>query len=256
MQNVNNVPLLSPLYPSNFVYGTPNYHGITLLLEAPPELVKDLIKGTTLEYLTPHIVLSLEDMGNTYGVKSFKGLEPMVPVRHKPTGTYGGYLPFCYVTEDDSLALGREPWGYPKKIAKIDVIDSENVMSASIEIPGGRIDVSVALNDSLTTDPIQWPDVATHILYQLIPSTQPSEPLIERLIGRNAAAISDIKSQPGIGSMKTRIDDESMELAFLNKCKIVAARINRGVFKGANGTLLETIHVGSELLQFIEKTQK
>lgn len=54
-------------------------------------------------------------------------------------GQTGGHVLYEYVTSDDSMAAGREIWGYPKKLCEIDWIEDGNEVSASVTRRGHEV---------------------------------------------------------------------------------------------------------------------
>lgn len=51
----------------------------------------------------------------------------------------GGHVLYEYVTSDDSMAAGREIWGYPKKMCEIDWSESQASIRASVTRRGHEV---------------------------------------------------------------------------------------------------------------------
>ncbi|WP_171058702.1 acetoacetate decarboxylase family protein [Brucella haematophila] len=51
----------------------------------------------------------------------------------------GGHVLYEYVTSDDSMAAGREIWGYPKKLCEIDWTETGNNVSAHLTRRGNAL---------------------------------------------------------------------------------------------------------------------
>ncbi len=74
----------------------------------------------------------------------------------------GFFCPFIYVTTDAALAAGREVWGFPKKLAEIEVLREGESLAASVRRKGARISLEAtftgpaeeALVDALGNSPI------------------------------------------------------------------------------------------------------
>lgn len=63
-----------------------------------------------------------------------------VVVKASYRGQAGGHVLYEYVTSDDSMAAGREIWGYPKKLCDIDwVEDGRGGVSASVRRRGHEV---------------------------------------------------------------------------------------------------------------------
>jgi acetoacetate decarboxylase len=63
-----------------------------------------------------------------------------VVVKASYGGRTGGHVLYEYVTSDDSMAAGREIWGYPKKLCEIDwVEDGQGGVSASVTRRGHEV---------------------------------------------------------------------------------------------------------------------
>lgn len=62
----------------------------------------------------------------------------VIPVKYQ--GQPGGHVAFEYVETDDSLAAGREIWGYPKKIADVPLnFAADGTASGSVVRRGSKI---------------------------------------------------------------------------------------------------------------------
>ena len=87
------------------VFCRANPAGIRRALPQPLETVSDVIEL---------FVMRAPDAG-WLGDYSEGGV--VIPCRYK--GVTGGHVAYEYVSSDDSLCVGREIWGYPKKMAEV-----------------------------------------------------------------------------------------------------------------------------------------
>lgn len=63
-------------------------------------------------------------------------------------GDMGYYIPYIYVTNDAAMAAGREIAGAPKKLAKIELKKSYDVVQGTLERPEGRRLVTFTMRPS------------------------------------------------------------------------------------------------------------
>jgi acetoacetate decarboxylase len=61
----------------------------------------------------------------------------LVGVNYK--GRFGTYCPYMWVSTDSALAAGREVWGFPKKLAKMELTVTGEVARGVVERGGYRI---------------------------------------------------------------------------------------------------------------------
>lgn len=66
----------------------------------------------------------------------------------------GGYVAYLPVTTDESVALGREVWGYPKERAAIDVDDRGRIRETTVVRDGKRV-ISIAVRRPRALLPIR-----------------------------------------------------------------------------------------------------
>lgn len=95
-------------------------------------------------------------------------------------GTFGLYCPFIYVDSDAALAAGREIWGFPKKIADIDLETTGTTVRARLS----RLGSDLLVLDGDAADPID-PALAAATLpiynHKLIPGPAAKEPDVDCL---------------------------------------------------------------------------
>ncbi|MBW3099182.1 acetoacetate decarboxylase family protein [Pseudohoeflea coraliihabitans] len=81
----------------------------------------------------------------------------VIPVRYD--GIVGAHVALEYVSSDDSLSAGREIWGYPKKIAEVDVRETANNAFAGTVVRRGHtlIDMTFTPGDGAFDKPQMQP---------------------------------------------------------------------------------------------------
>src|SRR5699024_7665209 len=109
-------------------------------LYAPlPYQYKDVLKLSiycrvskdVLSALLPDTFVVADEMIEAFFMDSLdiEGLDPyqesgiVIPCRYKDV--HGAHVAFEYVTSDDSLCVGREIWGYPKKLAHVSLEEDD-----------------------------------------------------------------------------------------------------------------------------------
>jgi len=248
---VNNIPLHAPLFPPSLEYGSDDAEGISLLVEADESAVRELLKPTPFEFVSAHAWIEVIVLRSAFGVQPFAGGGVIIPARYR--GTVGGYYAFCYVDTDDALALGREPFGYPKKIGPAGLQRTGRATTAFMKGRTWAVEVSVVISD----EPVSQPAVPRypHLLLQAFPSAETPEVLLKRVIARDTAAASRMSASTGEGAL-TIPDMPGNELAWLVGSKPIYASYARGAFRGALGRVLGTEVLGSELLRELEPGQR
>lgn len=236
---LNNTPVHAPLYPPSFEYGSDRAVGVSVLLEAEADPVRDLLKATPFEFVSAHAWVEVMQLHDSFGVKPFAGGGVLVPARYGDT--VGAYYAFCYVDTDETLALGREAFGYPKKYASAQIQRTGRVATAYIRADSARIELSVALDPDTEAMPSvpRYP----HLLWQVLPSAETDEPLLERVIARDTSASSNMSARVGRGWALSR----GAEIAWLETARPLGGIYSEGAFSGAVGRVLGIEHIGREL---------
>jgi acetoacetate decarboxylase len=80
------------------------------------------------------------------------------------------YITHIFVTTDAALALGREVWGYPKKIAHIDFVKENEVLAGYVERPRNFRICSGLMRAETPIDPATLPLLPT-VCLRVIPGS-------------------------------------------------------------------------------------
>ncbi len=241
---MNNIPLHAPLFPPSLDYGSDDAEGISLLVEVDEAAVRGLLKFTPFEFVSAHAWIEIIALRSAFGVQPFAGGGVIIPARYRDTT--GGYYAFCYIDTDDALALGREPFGYPKKLGPAGLQRTGRATTAFMKGRTWAVEVSVVISD----EPVRQPAVPRypHLLLQVFPSAETPEVLLKRVIARDTAVASHMSASAGEGAL-TIPDLPANELAWLAGAKPLHASYARGAFRGALGKVLGTEVLGTELLR-------
>jgi acetoacetate decarboxylase len=167
----------------------------------------------------------------------------VIPVSYK--GIVGGYYAFCYLDTDDGLALGREPFGYPKKYARTHIQQTGRAATASMVRKDAAINISVVLDaTNREVPPVKrYP----HLLLQVLPSAESTDVLLKRVILRDTGAVSDMRVTTGDAAIEVPVTPLPNELEWLSGTIPVCGLYSRGPFRSALGKVLDTIEIGREL---------
>lgn len=244
---MNNIPLHAPLFPPSLEYGSDDAEGLSLLVEAEEAAILRLLEPTPFEFVSAHAWIEVVVLRSAFGVQPFAGGGVIVPARYR--GTAGGYYAFCYIDTDDALALGREPFGYPKKIGPAGLQKTGRAVTAFMTGRSWAIEVSaVTAGQAQAAPPVpRYP----HLLLQVFPSAESPAVLLKRVIARDTAATSRMTSSAGEGAIAIPALPGN-ELAWLDGAKPVFASYARGTFRGALGRVLGTEVLGEELTRAFE----
>lgn len=240
----NNVPIQNPLFPPSLDYGSEDAEGVSVLVEVDEEAVRRLLEPTPFAFVSGHAWIEIIALRSAWGVEPFCGGGVIVPARYRDT--FGGYYAFCYIDTDDALALGREPFGYPKKYARSHVQRTGRAVTASMQRKDAVIEVSVVTGEDASMAVPEVPRYP-HLLLQTFPSAESSEALFTRVIARDTAATSTMTVQAGEAAAAILDGPGGNELAWMTGCRAVGGSYARGSFRGALGRVLGTEQVGDEL---------
>jgi acetoacetate decarboxylase len=116
------VPDRTPLFkslPRHYV----GYRKLSVFCEASPEGIRKALPAD-FDYVSNQIEVFVMDCPEVHdldnpamGPRAY--MEGGVVVQAAYRGVTGGHVLYEYVTTDDSMAGGREVWGYPKKIGQV-----------------------------------------------------------------------------------------------------------------------------------------
>src|SRR5688500_12554302 len=143
----NNIPIHNPLFPPSMEYGSEDAESISVLVEVDEATVRKILAPTPFDYVSAHVWVEVIALRSAWGVQPFCGGGIIIPARYRDTT--GGYYAYCYVDTDDALALGREPFGYPKKYAQSFVQRTGRAVVAAMRRNDAAIEVSIIINDDL-----------------------------------------------------------------------------------------------------------
>lgn len=244
---MNNVPIQAPLYPPNLAYGSNDCEAMTVLVELDEATVREVLDGTPFDFVSPHAWIEVLHLRTAFGVEPFGGGGVVVPARHEASGLTGGYYAYCYTNTDETIALGREPFGYPKKYAAVSLVRSGPTATGSLRCRSASIEVEVTIG--ALGPPTDLPPRYPHLLLQVLPAAEGPEVLLKRVIARDTSVNSQMREEFGAGTLRLQSGTRSNELEWLASASPVVASYASGQFRSAVGRVLETIYVSPELLR-------
>lgn len=241
---MNNIPIHAPLFPPSLEYGSDDAESVSVLVEVDEGALRDFLKPTPFAFVSAHAWIEVVKLNSAFGVEPFCGGGVIVPARFRDT--IGGYYAFCYIDTDDALALGREPFGYPKKYAVGTLQKTGRAATAAMIRKDAHVEVAVIADPAPGR---KLPQVARypHLLLQVLPSAETPAVLLKRVIARDTAAGSRMTVELGEGAITVRDGPAGNELAWLKAAKAIGGAYARGAFRGALGKVLATLEVGAEL---------
>ena len=233
-----NIPIHSPLYPSSLSYTAANVRSLIVTCDASEDKLTRFLSGTPFTLLAPLVVIESGVFGQcTAGDFCFSGV--LIPVTYR--GTSGAYYAFSYVDTDVSLALGREPFGYPKKLATFEVNEGDQGIEIKtwrqgrciVEL-GGEFIVNSAVGEPLV-------NTHPHLLLQVIPDVDGRRPIVNRIVSRDTSSSSEVIDAFGAVA-HMQIDAGAGEgLETLGIQEVREAQFVRTRFRSAPGKVIEDL---------------
>jgi acetoacetate decarboxylase len=245
----NNIPIHNPLFPPSMEYGSEEAESISVLLVVDEADVRKILAPTPFDYVSAHAWVEVIALRSAWGVQPFCGGGIIIPARYR--NTIGGYYAYCYIDTDDALALGREPFGYPKKYAQSFVQKTGRAAVAAMRRNDAVIELSVILSDEVPAENTvpRYP----HLLLQTFPSAESTEALLTRVIARDTSRASSMVSQSGEVAINVPSILATNELNWLQSGVPLSGTYSRGAFRGALGKVLGTEYLGVELRSALRK---
>lgn len=239
----SNTPVYAPLYPHDMKYGSNDVEAISVLLEVEKRKIERILEYTPFEFVSPHVWADISVFRSAYGIKPFGNGGIIIPAKYKET--VGGFYAYCYVDTDEALALGREPWGYPKKYADIYLQRTGRAATAATRRSDANFEVSVVVNGR--ADDAPHVPRSPFLLLQVLPSAESPDVLLKRVIARDTDTTAKMSRELGDGAFEIKSMHKSNELEWLSGSVPIIASYNTGSFTGVYGSVLGIEEIGPEL---------
>jgi len=167
---------MAPLYP-NPPYEYRGSRMVTCLIEggAPRDV---LPVGLQLPDVPSRVVVFADYPDTTIGPYR----EVVVLTGADRQGAPGMFCPLIYVDSDAAMCAGREIWGFPKKLARIDIEEDGDEVSARLVRRGVEL-LSLSGSVEERADPTAFAALGALPIYnrKLIPGVAAKEPDVDRL---------------------------------------------------------------------------
>jgi acetoacetate decarboxylase len=106
----------------------------------------------------------------------------MLGVRCTLDGVDYFYIPHIAVDSVPPLVAGREIWGYPKKLAHIELTQRQELWLGTVDRPAGVRLVTVTMRPEQPVKPVPAPASGGSLSLRLIPSAEEGQPATAELI--------------------------------------------------------------------------
>src|SRR5581483_4733739 len=198
------LPEGSPLYPT-LPYVYEQYRRLSVYFRAPEEAVRQILPAP-LEYVSDVAEAFILSVPQVSGLVPYSEGGIVVTARYRDI--VGGHVAYEYVENDDSLAAGREIWGYPKKLAAVGYREGGERVEGSLRRRGVRILNAEAVLDG---SPIQPPGLLPRLVVRRIPRVDGPGLVLGQVILNDpearspsaALAVATSPSKPPTGTRST-----------------------------------------------------
>lgn len=183
VQNANNVPIQAPLITHPVIpYSNKNSKSVYAIFEVEEEVVRAYLEPTPFEYKSNVVYAWVNDFLDS-PQQPYMDSGLMVEAKYKDIE--GGHIIFEYENYDESVAAGREIWGYPKKQGDVRLNKKANHVRASVSRRGHKlIDITCQLKDNVA-EKFPRPKTTPHLNLQTIPNAEGPGYFMRRVIARD-----------------------------------------------------------------------
>lgn len=205
-------------YPSDYTPTCPKLRSLAVYVRGNRKQLEELLEPTPFILNDDRFVISVADFSNQSHFSFFDGAV-LIPVRFGDVE--GSTYYFEYEDNHETVASGREKWGYPKKFAKIALEDDAHGARGAVTLEGDTM-FSIAVDFDEQADNAAWRD------YKVYPHIQ-------------ARAISEIYG-PSFTQFDIIARDTSKDYEPISK-RFGEASVEVGPSIGINGRSLEIVEV-------------
>lgn len=145
-------------YPSNYTPRCPGLRTLSVYARADTKQLEEWLAPTPFVLDDDRVVITVADFSNQSHF-SYHDAAILLPVRIN--GTQGSTYYFEYEDNHETVASGREKWGYPKRYADISLEDDAMGARGRVSLGGSTIfSLSVEFDDH--TSNTEWQDCKTY----------------------------------------------------------------------------------------------
>ncbi|MBW2091007.1 MAG: acetoacetate decarboxylase family protein [Deltaproteobacteria bacterium] len=163
----HNMPVHAPLYAAPPIYYY-NAEAIGITYETDEEAAMDILPDG-LELPSPVLATILLIRYPESGLGPYEEVILGLPCLFE--GQERFYIPYIVVNTVAPLAAGREVWGFPKKLADIDIMTDEDMIIGAMERPTGNRIVTMGFRPEQEVE-VEQPEGGGSIALRVIPSPE------------------------------------------------------------------------------------
>jgi acetoacetate decarboxylase len=183
----NSIPVQSPLIRpmgSKYLYQCPDNKTLTVYAKIDPDVIKKYLEPTPFEYVDNAFMVYISDFTNA-DIGPFWDCGVVIPAKYK--NVTGGHFLFEYENQDYSIVAGRELWGYPKKYAEVNMVETMDRLIATA-VKNGREIIRLELDLKNKCD-AQVPDTkfVPHLMLHTIPNADGPGIFSQRVLSRDTS---------------------------------------------------------------------
>jgi acetoacetate decarboxylase len=205
-------------YPSNYTPTCPKMRTLSVYVRGVRQQLEELLDPTPFVLNDDRFIVTISDFRNQSHF-SFFDAAVLIPVRFGDAE--GSTYYFEFEDSHETVASGREKWGYPKKFAKISLEDDERSARGDVTLYDETL-FRIAVDFDETSDNAAWRD------YKVFPHLQ-------------IRAVSEIYG-PSFSAFDIISRDTSKDYELINK-RFGKASVELGPSIGINGRTLEIVEV-------------
>lgn len=228
------LPEYSPLYPK-LPYIYKDYQKVSVFCRGDKE---------TLQKFLPKEFQLTSDIFEVFILQNneIEGLDPYseggIVIPCSFDGIQGACVAFEYVDTDDALCAGREIWGYPKKMAKVNFTSTENSVKGSIERKGKKIiDLEFKVDEDKKFDS---PNLSPRLQVKRMPHPERYGTEINDVIKNELQNTVIKKTSYGYADL-TMEESEEDPLVLLRIKEIIGAKYIEGGFTLTYGEIIKKL---------------
>lgn len=188
---------------------------------ADPDTIKEFLPDP-LEYTSNYIRFGVHENHDIEGLAEYKGGTIHIPAKYNEI--VGGTLLNEWVDEDEPLAVGRELWGYPKKMGNISMEEKDDKVIGEVTRKGKQI--FRATFEPAGSD-VQSGNFMPRLQVRKIPAAERVSEPTKQIIKIGEDSEGDVKGHPGLSISSERRGTGTItlgeELEPLNPIEITGA---------------------------------
>ncbi len=216
-QHAYTMPDVAPLYPQlPYVYR--DYLRLSVYCRTSSEVLAGLLPKP-LELADDRFEVFFLDAPQVSGLRPYAECGIVVPCAYQ--GISGAHVAFEYVTTDDALCVGREVWGYPKKLASVHTALQEKRATGSCSRAGHAL-MSAAFQAAAEVS-VEAPQLHPRLQVRRLPEANGTRR--DQVVRNDLGEASTASNAPGTATVTF-----GGELAPLDGCEILSAVLTRGDF--------------------------